>query len=183
MPCTLGSRFVHVRRRHCRCATYGVDGSTPEWSRADRYSRSRRRRWKTWSGAPQLLVRLPIRVQAALSALSCCLCCCCRPRHRGAGASGSSLLHIAGLQQCASSQSGVLPVRVIVPLTVGNIGVRMVVSDDDQLDGGTWRCRNYFYVGAVTSAGWQWLSQRRCLAYFAVASCTFKYNTIIRLNR
>ena len=40
-----------------------------------------------------------------------------------------------------------------VRVTVGDVGVKVVVSDVDQLYGGTWGSRNYFYVGAIAGAG------------------------------
>jgi len=39
-----------------------------------------------------------------------------------------------------------------VRVTVGDVGVK-VVSDVDQLYGGTLGSRNYFYVGAIAGAG------------------------------
>ena len=38
-------------------------------------------------------------------------------------------------------------------VTVGDVGVRVVVSDVNRLYDGTLGSRNYFYVGAIAGAG------------------------------
>ena len=48
---------------------------------------------------------------------------------------------------------GIGHVGVAVARAAGGIVVGVVVSDNDELDGWTRRCRNYLYVRTVISAG------------------------------